>query len=98
MTPYFLRICFVIAVSKALPATLIEEETNLPMMVEKALREIEKEDKDIAENTEDSIIDENDISLADLEATLKDKDYSDFEDFLEEESRMDADYLSGEND
>jgi hypothetical protein len=41
-------------------------------MVEKALREIEKEDKDNAANTEDSIIDDIDLSLEDLEATLKD--------------------------
>jgi hypothetical protein len=41
-------------------------------MVEKALREIDKEDKDSAANTEDNIIDDIDLSLEDLEATLKD--------------------------
>ena len=75
--------------------TLIEEETNLTIMVEKALREIEKEDKDIAANTEDSIIDDIDLSLEDLEATIKDKDFSDFEDFLEEEAAADERYLTG---
>ena len=49
--------------------TLIEEETNLPVMVEKALREIDKEDKDNAANTEDEIVDDIEISLDDL-ATL----------------------------
>ena len=76
--------------------TLIEEETNLPIMVEKALREIEKEDKDNAANTEDSIIDDIDLSLEDLEATLKDQDFTDFEDFLDEEAAADADYLGGD--
>ena len=75
--------------------TLIEEETNLPVMVEKALREIDKEDKDIAANDETDIIDDIDLSLEDLEATLKDSDFADFEDFLEEEIAADADYLSG---
>jgi hypothetical protein len=41
-------------------------------MVEKALREIDKEDKDNAANTENNIIDDIDLSLEDLEATLKD--------------------------
>ena len=75
--------------------TLIEEETNLPVMVEKALREIDKEDKDNAANTEDEIVDDVEISLDDLEATLKDSDFSDFEDFLDDEAAADADYLSG---
>ena len=75
--------------------TLIEEETNLPVMVEKALREIDKEDKDNAANTEDEIVDDVEISLDELEATLKDSDFSDFEDFLDEEAAADADYLSG---
>ena len=78
--------------------TLIEEETNLPLMVEKALREIEKEDKDIAENNEDSIIDDVELSLEDLEATLKDTDYSDFEDFIEQEIAADAEFLLGGDD
>ena len=73
--------------------TLIEEETNLPIMVEKALREIQKEDKNIAENTEDSIIDDIELSLDDLEATLKDSDYEEFEEFLEEESAADIEHL-----
>jgi hypothetical protein len=51
---------------------LIEEEINLPIMVEKALREIDKEDKDNAANTEDSIIDDLDLGLKDLEDTIND--------------------------
>ena len=91
------RVDLTIADMQRYTRTLIEEETNLPIMVEKALREIEKEDKSIAENTEDSIIDDVDLSLDDLEATLKDSDFSDFEDFLEGEYAADADFLNGDN-
>ena len=76
--------------------TLIEEETNLPIMVEKALREIDKEDKDSAANTEDDIIDDIDLSLEDLEATLKDQDFSDFEDFIDKEMAADNNFLEGD--
>ena len=54
-----------------------------------------KEDKNIAANTEDSIVDDTELSLEDLEATIKDKDFSDFEDFLEEEAAADERYLAG---
>ena len=89
------RVDLTIADMQRYTRTLIEEETNLPLMVEKALREIDKEDKDNAANTEDEIVDDIEISLDDLEATLKDKDSEDFHDFLEEEAAADADYLSG---
>ena len=92
------RVDLTIADMQRYTRTLIEEETNLPIMVEKALREIEKEDKDSAANTEDSIIDDIDLSLEDLEATLKDSDFEDFEEFLDEEYAADADYLTGGED
>ena len=92
------RVDLTIADMQRYTRTLIEEETNLPIMVEKALREIEKEDKDNATNDETDIIDDIDLSLEDLEATLKDKDFSDFEDFLDEEAMVDANYLSGGDD
>lgn len=91
------RVDLTIADMQRYTRTLIEEETNLPIMVEKALREIEKEDKSIAENTEDSIIDDVDLSLDDLEATLKDSDFTEFEDFLDGEYAADADFLNGDN-
>lgn len=87
------RVDLTIADMQRYTRTLIEEETNLPIMVEKALREIDKEDKDNAANTENNIIDDIDLSLEDLEATLKDQDFTDFEDFLDEESAADDDYL-----
>ena len=70
--------------------TLIEEETNLTLMVEKALRENAKEDKDSAENTEDTIVDDLDISLEDLERSIHDQDYVAFADFLDEAEAADA--------
>ena len=89
------RVDLTIADMQRYTRTLIEEETNLPVMVEKALREIDKEDKDNAANDETDIIDDIDLSLSDLEATLKDQDYADFEEFLENESAADAVYLGG---
>ena len=89
------RVDLTIADMQRYTRTLIEEETNLPLMVEKALREIDKEDKDNAANDETDIIDDIDLSLEDLEATIKDSDFNEFDDFLDEEAAADADYLSG---
>lgn len=69
--------------------TLIEEETSLPTMVEKALREIEKEDAANAESENGEIIDDIDLSLEDLEKTLKDEDFNDFNDFIDEDASLD---------
>ena len=88
------RVDLTIADMQRYTKTLVEEETNLSIMVEKALRDIEKEDKAEAENTEDTIIDDTDSSLEDLEKTLKDQDYVDFQDFLDEEAEADSDYLN----
>lgn len=73
--------------------TLIEEETNISTMVEKALRENAKEDEEDAKNNESDIIDEADLSIEDLEKTLRDKDYTDFEDFKDELAQEDAKFL-----
>lgn len=73
--------------------TLIEEETNISTMVEKALRENAKEDEEDAKNNESDIIDEADLSIEDLEKTLKDEDYTDFEDFKDELAQEDAKFL-----
>ena len=89
------RVDLTIADMQRYTRTLIEEETNLPLMVEKALREIDKEDKDNAANTEIDIVDDIEIDLDAIETTLKDSDFSDFDKFLDEESAADASYLSG---
>ena len=73
--------------------TLIEEETNISTMVEKALRENAKEDEEDAKNNESDIIDEADLSIEDLEKTLRDEDYTDFEEFKDELALEDAKFL-----
>lgn len=73
--------------------TLIEEETNISTMVEKALRENAKEDEEDAKNNESDIIDEADLSIEDLEKTLRDEDYTDFEEFKDELAQEDAKFL-----
>jgi hypothetical protein len=55
-------------------------------MVEQALKQIQKEDEDAENNQETDIVDDDNIDLEDIERSLKDEDFSDFNDFLEEES------------
>jgi hypothetical protein len=65
--------------------TLIEEETNLTLMVEKALRENAKEDKTDASADVSDIVDIDDLSLEDLEKSIKDSDYTEFQSFIDGE-------------
>ena len=69
--------------------TLIEEETNLSNMVEMALKQIQKEDEDAENNNELDIVDDDDIDIEELEKELSDKDFEDFNEFLEEEEEYD---------
>ena len=92
------RVDLTIADMQRYTRTLIEEETNLPNMVEKALREIEKEDQDRANNDESDIIDDIDLSLEDLEKEIKYQDYEEFDDFLEEQSLLDLSFLEGDEE
>lgn len=73
--------------------TLIEDETNISTMVEKALRENAKEDEEKAKNAESDIVDDADLSIEELEKTIKDSDYADFEEFKEQESAQDNKFL-----
>lgn len=73
--------------------TLIEEETSLGAMVEKAIRENAKEDEANAQNTEDTIIDDAELSIEDLEKTIKDDDYLEFEDFKDGQADLDQQFL-----
>lgn len=75
--------------------TLIEDETNISTMVEKALRENAKEDEEKAKNAESDIVDDADLSIEELEKTIKDSDYTDFEEFKEQESAQDNEFLQG---
>lgn len=75
--------------------TLIEDETNISTMVERALRENAKEDEEKAKNAESDIVDDADLSIEELEKTIKDSDYADFEEFKEQESAQDNEFLQG---
>lgn len=77
--------------------TLIEDETNISTMVEKALRENAKEDEEKAKNAESDIVDDADLSIEELEKTIKDSDYTDFEEFKEQESAQDNEFLQSLN-
>ena len=69
--------------------TLIEEETNLSNLVENALKQIQKEDEDADNNDESEIVDDDVIDLEDIEKELKDQDFVEFDDFIEEEQGLD---------
>lgn len=66
---------------------LIEEETNLSNMIEKAIQENKKEDIKNAENDDLDIVD--DLSLEELDSSIKDEDFVEFEKFIEEEVEKD---------
>lgn len=74
---------------------LIEEETNLTTLVEKAIRDNEREDEESANNVENEIVDDAELSLEELEQSIKDSEYSDFEQFKEDEAALDEEYLTG---
>jgi hypothetical protein len=76
--------------------TLIEEETNLGEMIEKALRDNAREDEAEKENTELDIVDELELSLEDLEKTIKDQDFVDFEEFKNEQQEKDKEFLESD--
>lgn len=76
--------------------TLIEEETNLGEMIEKALRENAREDEAEKENSEEEIVDDNDLSLEELEKSIKDQDFEDFEEFKNEQQEKDKEFLESD--
>lgn len=78
--------------------SLIENETNISNMVEKALRENAKEDEERAKNNESDIVDDADLSIEDLERTIKDSDYVDFEKFKEDEANEDNEFLKEQSE
>ena len=76
--------------------TLIEEETNLSEMIEKALRDNAREDEAEKENLEQDIVDDIDLSLEDLEKSIKDQDFIDFEEFKNEQQEKDKEFLESD--
>jgi hypothetical protein len=87
------RVDFTIQDMQRYTRTLIEEETNLSAMIEAALKQNAKEDQEASDNTEDMIVDDADLSIEALEKTLEDKDYGDFNDWLDEEAEADDELL-----
>jgi hypothetical protein len=87
------RVDFTIQDMQRYTRTLIEEETNLSAMIEAALKQNAKEDQEASDNTEDMIVDDADLSIEDLEKTLEDKDYEDFNDWQDEEAEADDELL-----
>lgn len=78
--------------------TLIEEETNLSNMIEAAIKANAKEDAEAKENEEDDIVDEENLSIDDVEKSLQDKDFEDYNDFLDEERESDLNSWMNEED
>lgn len=77
-------------------STLVQEETNLSQLLEEAIKTIQKEDEAEAEEDEDIVDDEDDI--AEVEKELKEEDYDEFNDFLEQDEIDDqllTDFLTG---
>ena len=70
--------------------TLIEEETNLSNMIEMALKQNAKEDEDEKNQLDADIVDDADLSIEELEKSLKDEDFEDFEEFKENEINNDS--------
>ena len=70
--------------------TLIEEETNLSNMIEMALKQNAKEDEDEKNQLDAHIVDDADLSIEELEKSLKDEDFEDFEEFKENEINNDS--------
>lgn len=66
--------------------TLVTEEMNLGNMIELALKDIQKEDSNKIDSnldcTDDDVIDE-------IERELKDKDFKDYSEFLDEQEALD---------
>lgn len=82
------RVDFTIQDMQRYTKTLIEGETNLSNLVEIAIAQNAKEDKDAKENQEFDIVDDIDLTIDDIEKSLEDQDFEDFNEFLEEQERM----------
>ena len=79
--------------------TLITEETNLGNLIEEAIKNNQKEDEDDAkaDDTDTGLIDD---TIEELEEQLKDEDFEDYSEFLDNEEASDADlieFLANEN-
>lgn len=72
--------------------TLITEETNLGSLIEEAVKNNQKEDE-ASLLEDDSDADESDNAVRELEEELRDDDFEDYNDFIDNEETSDADLL-----
>ena len=73
--------------------TLVNEETNLSTLIEQAIKQNLKEDKESAANNENEIVDDDDLFKDNIEKELTDKDFKDFSEFEEEEELNDSNLM-----
>ena len=82
--------------------TLITEETNLGNLIEQAIKNNQKEDEDnLKADDSDTDLSEEDSIIHELEDQLKDSDFEEYSEFLDNEEASDADliaFLSRKND
>ena len=74
--------------------TLITEETNLGNLIEEAIKSNQREDEAAlhADDTDTGLLEDESV-VEEIERTLKDDDFSDFNEFLENEEASDADLI-----
>ena len=73
--------------------TLITEETNLSQLLEDAIKTIQKEDEAEAEAPDDDE-DTGDDDVEEVERELREEDYEEFDDYLDEQGEIDDKLLS----
>lgn len=73
--------------------TLITEEMHLGELIEEAIKNNAKEDNKENED-EDLDLNDDDSDIEQIERGLRDEDYEDYGDFLEEEQNKDKEYLN----
>lgn len=91
------KVDFVIQDMQRYTRTLIEEETNLSLMVEKALKTNEQEDTNEATDNDDILFEDGDSVIEEIENSIKDQDFIDFQEFLEQEEEETLNLLNGGN-
>jgi len=71
--------------------TLITEETNLGNLIEEAIKNNQKEDEEErnSKNTDTGLLD-----VEELEEQLRDEDFEEYSEFLDNEEASDADLLN----
>lgn len=85
------KVDFTLEDMKRYTKSLVDDETNLNEMIEAAIRQNAQEDKIASESLEEDIVDDTELSIEDLEEQITtDEDFSDFEDFLEQQEIFDA--------